>query len=81
MVQEDGNKAIRKLEQRYKQIDTERSFVNYDGKHINFMKLENSFIGTICSKLSNIITKVAKFIAKHTIGCIAALISVLILLN
>lgn len=80
MVEESGLSSIRAIEARYKKIDTENSFVNYDGKHFNFIRLQNSFIATVCTKLINLTKKVARFIAKHTLATIIAIIGVLIVL-
>lgn len=77
MVEESGSNAIRALETRYKKIDTENSFVNYNGKHLNFIRMQNSFISTVCSKLVGLVKKVAKFIAKHTVLTIVAIIALL----
>ena len=80
MIEESGTSAIRALESKYKKIDTENSFVNYDGKHLNFIKLQNSFIATICSRLVGLVKKVAKFVAKHTVLAIVSIIAILIAL-
>lgn len=78
MVEDSGSSAIRNLERYYKKIDTENSFVNYNGTKLKIFSLQNSFIGVICGKIADCIRKVAKFIMKHTFGCIVALIAALI---
>ena len=78
MVEESGSSSIKNLERYYKKIDTENSFVNYNGTKLKIFSLQNSFIGMVCTKISDCIKKVAKFIMKHTFGCIIALIAALI---
>jgi hypothetical protein len=78
MVEEDGSRNIKSIENHYKKIDIENSMVNYNGKKYQLFRLKNSFIGVICSKIAQCIKTVVKFITKHTFACITGLIVVLL---
>lgn len=78
MVEKEGSKAIKNLESYYKTLTTEKSFVNYNNKKLHIFKLQNSFIGYVCSKLAQCIKTVVRFITKHTFLCVTALIVLLV---
>lgn len=78
MVEDDGSSAIKGIEKYYKKIDTENSFVNYDKHRLKIFKLQNSFIGFVCSKIAQCIKTIVKFITKHTFACITTLLVILI---
>ena len=78
MVEEKGSAAIKNIEKYYKKIDVERSFVNYSKRNLKIFQLQNSTIGIICSKLMQCIKTVARFISKHALLCVTALLVVLI---
>lgn len=78
MVEEEGSRAIKNLEKYYRRIDTENSFVNYDGHKLKIFSLQNSFIGIVCGKISECIKKVAHFIVKHIFACVVGLIAFLV---
>lgn len=78
MVEQQGSKAIKRLENYYKKIDVENSFVNYDKQHLKIFSLQNTFIGSVCSKLAQAIQKVVRFICNHTIAAIGILLAFMI---
>ena len=78
MVEEHGSGAIKGLENYYKRLDNEHSFVNYNKKSLHIFKLQNSFIGLVCSKIAQCIKTIAKIITKHPFTCITALLVCLI---
>lgn len=78
MVEDEGSESIKGLQRYYKKIDTEKSFVNYNNKKIHIFRLQNSFIGLICSKIMQCIKTIIRFITKHTFACVTTLIVFLI---
>lgn len=80
MVEESGSAAIKNLERYYKRIDTENSFVNYDGKKLKIFSLQNSFVGMVSAKISDCVKTVGKFISKHFVACLVGLIALLVAL-
>ena len=78
MVEEEGSTSIKTLEKYYRKINIENSFVNYNKQNLKIFSLQNSFIGNICTKLTQAIQKVAKFICKHIIASIGILLAFLI---
>lgn len=78
MVEESGSFAIKGLEKYYKTINPEKSFVNYNGVKLKIFSLQNSFIGMVCSKITQAIKTIVKFITKHLFVCITALLIALI---
>lgn len=78
MVEEQGSESIKGLQRYYKKIDTQNSFVNYKDKRFHIFKLQNSFIGLVCSKIMQCIKTIVHFITKHTFACITTLLVILI---
>lgn len=64
MVQEQGSKAIKNLENYYKKIDTENSYVNYENEKLKIVSLHNTFIGQVCAKLAQCVKTIATIISK-----------------
>lgn len=80
LIEDSGSKSVLSLQKYYKSIDVEKSFVNYNRVSLDIFRLQNSFIGTVCSKLWQAIRTVVRFVFKHTISTVLLLIAALIAL-
>lgn len=81
MVEEDGSRAIRRLESYYSNANRdEKSFISLTEKKKKVYSLKNQFIGTITKKLSECVKKVAKFICKHILTTVVVILAFVIAL-
>lgn len=80
MVEEEGSKSIKALERFYRKIDIENSFVNYNKQNLKIFRLQNSFIGSVCTSLSQALKKVINFMCKHIILTVGVLIAIAVAL-
>lgn len=78
MVEECGSDNIKGLEKYYRTLDAGKSYVNYSSNALHIFRLQNTFIGLVCSKLAQAVKTVIRFVTKHTFACITALLVVLI---